>query len=139
MLGPASTSPPSAGAAERHQPLALGISCLLTISADGHAYAGAALARLGDNDAAALALQTALRLEPDHLVWGNPNRFDYGEITIRPDDRWHEGLNRRDRFVVSALTAPLLGRTDYSIRPSGAAPRGCLLPGWSAAAATACP
>lgn len=66
----------------------------------------------------------SLRLDPSHLVWGNPNRFDHGEITIRRDDRWQEGLHRRDRYLVSALTAPLLGRTNYSLRPSATAPAG---------------
>lgn len=46
-------------------------------------------------------------LKASHTVAGNPDRLRTGPVTLRLDDEWVRGMRRRDRAVVSALTAPL--------------------------------
>ncbi len=58
----------------------------------------------------------AVDLRPNHTVGGNPMRFRQGPITLRPDDRWKEGLSRSDRRWVTSLTYPLLLRYGYTGR-----------------------
>jgi len=43
-----------------------------------------------------------------HSVSGNPMRFAAGPITVTIDNAWRSGLSTRDRYVVQALTAPLV-------------------------------
>lgn len=54
-----------------------------------------------------------------HSVAGNPNRFEAGEIRLRPDDEWREAMKRRDVAVVTALTWPLLRAFGYPLRRRG--------------------
>ncbi len=61
-----------------------------------------------------------LILGPNHNVLGNPNRFSTGPVKVRSDDEWKSRLSRRDAAIVTALTWPLLGRYDYSLRFSRA-------------------
>lgn len=59
----------------------------------------------------------------EHLLGGNPDRFDRGPLEIRPDDEWRESMPRRDALVVSGIALPLMGRYGYSLgygdRPRG--------------------
>ncbi len=48
------------------------------------------------------------RLDVDHTVSGNPNRFERGPITIRPDVEWQTKMPRSQKRLVTALTWPLL-------------------------------
>jgi hypothetical protein len=50
---------------------------------------------------------------PMHSVAGNPMRFAGGELTLRLDDAWRDELGRRDRWLVTAATAPLLTTYGY--------------------------
>jgi len=52
-------------------------------------------------------------LSPSHTVAGNPMRFRTGPTTLRRDDAWRSELPRRRRWLVSALTGPLLARYGY--------------------------
>jgi hypothetical protein len=52
-------------------------------------------------------------LSPSHTVAGNPMRFRTGPTTLRRDDAWREQLPRRRRWLVAALTGPLLARYGY--------------------------
>lgn len=52
-------------------------------------------------------------LAADHSVWGNPMRLRKGPERLRPDDSWRTGLSRRDRSIVTALSAPALVRYGY--------------------------
>lgn len=52
--------------------------------------------------------------EVTHTAAGNPMRFRTGRVEIRRDDAWRSKLPRRDRALVSLLTAPLLARYRYS-------------------------
>lgn len=57
-----------------------------------------------------------LTMGANHSVAGNPDRFRTGSTTIRSDDEWVRGMRRGDRIVVTAATAPLLGRYGYPVR-----------------------
>ena len=52
----------------------------------------------------------------NHTVAGNPARFGEGPIELRPDDEWRQHLPRTDRWIVNAITAPLLVRYGYPLR-----------------------
>lgn len=43
-----------------------------------------------------------------HTVWGNPDRTQMGDVSIREDDEWRAKLPAKDRGVATALTLPLL-------------------------------
>jgi hypothetical protein len=45
-------------------------------------------------------------------------RFRTGALTLRRDDAWRDALPRGRRWLVSALTAPMLARYGY-LRRSG--------------------
>lgn len=53
----------------------------------------------------------------NHSGAGNPLRFKTGDIQVRLDDDWRENLPRRDAWLVSAITAPLLPWYGYPLRP----------------------
>ncbi len=50
-----------------------------------------------------------------HSAAGNPMRFVTGEIPLRHDDAWVAALPPRQRLVVGAITAPMLGAYGYRI------------------------
>ncbi|MGI8532187.1 MAG: sulfotransferase [Geodermatophilaceae bacterium] len=56
-----------------------------------------------------------VELTSAHTVAGNPMRFRTGRIDLRSDDAWRERLPRRQRRMISALTAPLLHRYGYPL------------------------
>jgi hypothetical protein len=55
----------------------------------------------------------------DHSVAGNPNRLESGLVSIEPDEEWTTAMRKRDRALVTAVTAPLLARYGYPLRPVG--------------------
>jgi Sulfotransferase family len=55
----------------------------------------------------------SVSLRPSHTVDGNPMRFERGPVRLRLDDEWRTNLGRRDRVLVSVLTAPVLARYGY--------------------------
>ena len=70
--------------------------------------------QLGLDDAAAgFTSDTELHLPPDHSLWGNPSRFAGDVVEVRPDTKWRQGLPRRERWKVTALTLPWLIRYGY--------------------------
>ena len=56
------------------------------------------------------------RLETSHSVYGNSNRFEGGSAPIRLDARWIDEQPRRERPLITALTAWGLYRYGYPIR-----------------------
>ncbi|MDN5790587.1 MAG: glycosyltransferase [Micrococcales bacterium] len=68
---------------------------------------------------------TTISLGPSHGLSGNPSRFRHGDVLLRPDTRWKQGLSRRDRIVVGAIGAPQLLRTSREPlhRSAATAPR----------------
>lgn len=60
--------------------------------------------------------ERTVALERSHTVAGNPNRLEAGRVELREDQAWTTALGRTRRALVTAVTTPLLGRFDYSIR-----------------------
>lgn len=56
-----------------------------------------------------------VRLGTCHSAAGNPMRFVTGDIPLRRDDAWMHELAPRQRRLVGAITAPLLGMYGYRI------------------------
>jgi hypothetical protein len=52
-------------------------------------------------------------IEAEHTIAGNPMRFQHGRMPLRLDEKWRHSMERRDRYVVSAVTSPLLLRYGY--------------------------
>ncbi|MEZ0335193.1 MAG: sulfotransferase, partial [Gemmatimonadales bacterium] len=77
---------------------------------------GGVLERLGLHADLGFLRDGRLRLGTNHTVAGNPLRFDRGEILIQPDAEWRERLGRGPRWLVTALTLPLLLRYGF-LRP----------------------
>jgi hypothetical protein len=55
----------------------------------------------------------SVRVGPAHQISGNYMRFETGELPLRNDDAWRDGLRGSDRRLVTALTAPWLVRYGY--------------------------
>ena len=64
-------------------------------------------------DASTLPFSSAATaiLGTTHTVGGSPTRFDQGEVTVKPDQRWREVLNYRDRRLMEAFA--------LTVRPLG--------------------
>ena len=54
-----------------------------------------------------------VNLKVNHTVSGNPMRFDLGVIGINPDMEWQKEMSKRQKFMVTALTWPLLLKYGY--------------------------
>jgi len=61
----------------------------------------------------------SLELGVDHTVSGNPMRFRTGKVPLQLDEAWRREMKPGRRRLVSALTAPLLLRYGYPVRPGG--------------------
>jgi hypothetical protein len=59
---------------------------------------------------------TTVHLQPNHIVAGNPSRFEVGSVRIRVDEEWKTAMSRRDRRLVTSSTWPLLHRYGYPWR-----------------------
>jgi hypothetical protein len=57
-----------------------------------------------------------LHLGSNHMVAGNPLRFHRGELRIEADVQWRVGLGTGSRWLVTALTWPLLLRYGFLTR-----------------------
>jgi hypothetical protein len=52
-------------------------------------------------------------LTPNHMVSGNPARFQVGEISIVPDTEWHRNLTRGARRLANVLSFTSRARYGY--------------------------
>jgi hypothetical protein len=57
--------------------------------------------------------ERTVELGTTHTVSGNPDRLRSGPVQIAEDGGWRARLARRDRWLVTALTFPLLYRYGY--------------------------
>jgi hypothetical protein len=55
-------------------------------------------------------------LETTHTVAGNPARMRSGAVRVTADEEWVSDMPRRDRWLLTALTLPLLARYGYPVR-----------------------
>ena len=76
----------------------------------------AALDGLGLPSDASFLRAGRLSLGPNHMVAGNPLRFHRGELRIEGDVEWRRELSRGSRWLVTALTWPLLARYGFPTR-----------------------
>lgn len=55
------------------------------------------------------------RFQPSsgHTTWGNPNRFENSQITIRKDDGWKSEQAHWKSFLLGLMNTPLAGRYGY--------------------------
>jgi len=85
--------------------------------ADPQAAVDAVLARCGE-PAVGLPLTSDGRilLPLTHAVAGNPDRLGAGAIRFATDAEWQHSMRRRQRWLVSALTFPLLRHHGYALR-----------------------
>ena len=60
-----------------------------------------------------------VELPVNHLVGGNPMRFQHGTVQIVEDDEWKEKMPAGDRLLVTLLTWPLLLRYGYPLALAG--------------------
>ncbi len=52
-------------------------------------------------------------LEVDHTVSGNPMRFSVGDVELRFDDRWENGLSKSHHLAIKCLSGPMLKKYHY--------------------------
>lgn len=55
----------------------------------------------------------AIRISDQHILAGNPMRFDVGRVRLREDVEWREAMSPAKKGVVTVLTSPLLRRYGY--------------------------
>jgi hypothetical protein len=55
----------------------------------------------------------AVTFGTNHILAGNPDKFERGEMDVRPPSDWSQMLGRRARTVVTAATLPVLRRYGY--------------------------
>lgn len=52
-------------------------------------------------------------LTTNHAIWGNPNRFLTGNITLRHDREWQQTMPTKSKRIITLLTKPGLRRYQY--------------------------
>jgi len=65
----------------------------------------------------------SVSLGAHHLIASNPNRERRGEIRLHEDVAWRRAMPHGSKYLVTALTLPLLRRYGYRIRPGEEVPR----------------
>lgn len=60
---------------------------------------------------------TSVCLGVDHLIASNPNRSRRGVIELREDVTWRQEMPSLRRWVVTAMTLPLLRKYGYQVMP----------------------
>jgi hypothetical protein len=56
---------------------------------------------------------------PNHSISGNPSKFSTGAVQLREDREWAAAMGRRDFWVTTVLTWPLLLLYRYPLRRNG--------------------
>lgn len=57
--------------------------------------------------------EKSVYLKPTHTIAGSPSRFRTGQIDIRHDNAWHDGLSQIDKCLITLITSPLLARYKF--------------------------
>jgi hypothetical protein len=52
----------------------------------------------------------------EHVIAGNPSRFERGDLLLKIDDEWTRAQPASQRRLTSTITSPLLGRYGYPYR-----------------------
>ena len=56
-----------------------------------------------------------INIEMSHTVSGNPARFNYGEITVKEDQKWLGKLSKVEKAIIGLITLPLIIKYNYSL------------------------
>src|SRR5487761_22729 len=67
-------------------------------------------------DGPSLAGSRTIEMRENHLIAGNPIRFQRGPVQLSLDDRWLEAFDLRSRLTVTGLTSLGLLRYGYRLR-----------------------
>jgi hypothetical protein len=74
------------------------------------------LALIGEpNGELPLVDEHTVRLGPNHIPSGNPNRFRAGIVELKAHDEWRLRLSRRSAVATTATAWPLLHRWGYPL------------------------
>jgi hypothetical protein len=85
-----------------------------TLSSSPNETLAGILRRLGwGEEEIAATLGKGLVFGVNHTVSGNPMRFEKGELRIRTDEEWKSKMTHLRKFLVTALTFPLLWKYGY--------------------------
>ena len=58
--------------------------------------------------------KSTVKMGMDHIISGSPSsRSDVGEVELKTDSRWHNGISSKDRALVERFTKPLLKKYGY--------------------------
>lgn len=63
--------------------------------------------------------QHVARVNPTHMLSGNPSRFHSGTVVIQQDTEWSAKMPRKDRLLASLVALPLLPRYGYPLFGDG--------------------
>jgi hypothetical protein len=74
------------------------------------------LALVGEQGDLPFVDEHTVRLGPQHVPNGNPNRFRRGMVEVKADEGWRSLISRRQMLATTALTWPLLHRWGYPVR-----------------------
>jgi len=74
----------------------------------------AILTMMGEDSVANPVHGRRVTLGPNHSAFGNPNRFENGEVEIRLDRRWETAMPRHQALAVKALVYPFMRRYGYA-------------------------
>jgi hypothetical protein len=85
------------------------------IARDPRPWLAQIVAHMGDDVANAHvpAGEHNVYLGSDHIVQGNPDRFQRGVVELRPDTEWQNKMASSQKYLVTALTWPLLLKHNY--------------------------
>lgn len=78
-----------------------------------HVLKATGLASVGDH----LSAFDTLTFAGAHIAAGNPVRFQLGDIPVREDGEWRDGMAKWLRCLVAWITSPLLTHYGYKVRP----------------------
>jgi hypothetical protein len=69
-----------------------------------------------DSSTLPFVAERMVELEANHVLFGNPSRFNTGRVELRLDEAWKREMRRKDKLIVTALTWPWLAKYGYSSR-----------------------
>jgi hypothetical protein len=72
---------------------------------------------LGEEAESPFVGEREIAMEVPHTFSGNPDRFQNGTVTIKPDEAWRGNMSVTRQAMVTALTWPGLVRYEYPLWP----------------------
>ena len=60
--------------------------------------------------------ERTIQIGTNHAIAGNPARFNTGNVRIRDSEEWKHAQSRVDRWLATAMSAPLMARYGYALK-----------------------